>query len=315
MDRCIDSMLDHAVVDDIEILLVNDGSTDSTSALLHSYADRYPGTVRVVDKANGGWGTAINMGISLARGKYLKEVDADDWVTTGNLPEYVAFLKGHDIDYIATEYTEYLKADNRYERHTYQKQVCGRPMRLDYFWRDYPSAWDFPIHAITYRTGMLRQSGIKVGDRYYGDIEYNLYPLLHVRNICVLPLNVTVYFRGSDTQSTSTKGYAKHYKDFVAMSQRLTLFHQSLPTTMQPNLLRFIESTVQGAVTTSYHLMMSPLYAGKTEGMEHELKLYDNWLKLTSPALYRHTGRQRRRGIAYIRLWRLFKINLLNLRK
>ena len=83
--RCVDSMLDTAVLDDIEILLINDGSTDNTSEVLHEYKKRYPSVVRVIDKANGGWGTVINLGIREAKGKYIKEVDADDWVRTENL--------------------------------------------------------------------------------------------------------------------------------------------------------------------------------------------------------------------------------------
>ena len=176
VNQCIDTMLAESISDDIEILLVNDGSKDNTLEVLRDYEKRYPNVVRVVDKENGGWGTAINLGIREAKGKYVKEVDADDWVSTENLPEYIAFLKEHDIDYIATDYTEYFKAEDKHVRHSYQKVIYNKPMSLNEFWEQHPTAWDFPIHAITYRTQMLQECGLKVGDRYYGDIEYNLYP-------------------------------------------------------------------------------------------------------------------------------------------
>lgn len=313
VSHCIDSMLIDTIINDIEILLINDGSKDETYKLLHSYESKYPDTVRVIDKENGGWGTAINLGIREAKGKYVKEVDADDWVSTENLPAYIAFLKEHDIDYIATDYTEYFKADDHYEHHGYQQEIYNKTMSLNDFWEKNPTAWDFPIHAITYRTQMLQECGLKVGDRYYGDIEYNLYPLPHVKTICVLPLNVTVYFRGSDEQSTSTAGYAKHYKDYAAMSQRITSFFLSMPESLHPKLRAFIEDTVHGTLVRSYHLMMSPIYAGKAEGVKEVLKNHDRWLKKTSNELYAYCGRQRKHGIAYIRLWRWFRINTLNL--
>lgn len=311
--HCIDSILVETVLDDIEILLVNDGSKDNTLEILRGYEGQFPDVVRVIDKENGGWGTAINLGIREAKGKYVKEVDADDWVDSPNIPNYIAFLKEHDIDYIATEYTEYFKAEDKHVRHSYQEDIYNKPMSLNDFWGNHSTAWDFPIHAITYRTKMLLDFGTTVGDRYYGDIEYNLYPLPHVKTMCVLPLNITVYFRGSDEQSTSTTGYAKHYKDYAAMSQRITRFYLSAPATLHPNLRKFIEETVRGTLVRSYHLMMSPIYAGKADGAKEELKKHDHWLKKTSRELYKYCGRQRKHGIAYIRLWRWFRINTLNL--
>lgn len=314
VSHCIDSMLVDDILDDIEILLINDGSKDNTLEILHQYEAKYPSIIRVINKENGGWGTAINLGIREAKGKYLKEVDADDWVSSDNLKEYIAFLKTNEIDYIATDYTEYFKAEDKYTRHSYNTEIYNNPMSLNDFWENHSTAWDFPIHAITYRTQMLRDNEIKVGDRYYGDIEYNLYPLPHVQTICVLPINVTVYFRGSDEQSTSTSGYAKHYKDYVAMIQRVTKFYLQLPDTLSRNPHRFVEDTVKGTLTRAYNLMLSPIYAGKTEGVAEDLKQYDRWLKKTSKELYNYCGSQRKHGIAYIRLWRWTRINIMKYR-
>lgn len=314
VSHCIDSMLVEEILDDIEILCINDGSKDKTLEVLREYEAKYPSVVRVIDKENGGWGTAINLGIREANGKYLKEVDADDWVSSENLKEYITFLKANEIDYIATDYTEYFKAEDKYTRHSYYKEIYNNPMSLNDFWENHSKAWDFPIHAITYRTQVLRDNDIKVGDRYYGDIEYNLYPLPYVQTICVFPINVTVYFRGSDEQSTSTAGYAKHYKDYAAMSQRITNFYINLQTLVQSNLHIFIDETVKGTVLKAYNLMMSPQYAGKSEDVVKELKKYDHWLKATDKGLYCYCGRQRKHGIAYIRLWRWTGLNILKIR-
>ncbi len=314
VSHCIDSMLVDDLFDDIEILLINDGSKDNTLDVLREYENKYPSVIRVIDKENGGWGTAINLGIREATGKYLKEVDADDWVSSENLKEYIAFLKDNDIDYIATNYTEYFKTTDKYEHHIYQKDIYNKPMSLNYFWENHSNAWDFPIHAITYRTQVLQDNNIKVGDRYYGDIEYNLYPLPYVQTIYVLPINVTIYFRGSDEQSTSTSGYAKHYKDYSAMSRRITYFFMNAPKTLNHNLYKFIEETIRGTIARTYHLMMSPIYAGNAEGVKKDLLEYDQWLKRTDKELYKICGRQKKHGISFIRFWRLTGINLMKLR-
>lgn len=205
VEHCLSTILQSNILDHIEVLAVNDGSKDNTLAVLRQYETQYPQVVRVLDKPNGGWGTAINLAVKEARGKYLKEIDADDWVDSNQLETYINALINPDCDYIATEYTEYFKEKDQYEHHTYQQEIYNKPMSLNDFWEHHPTSWDFPIHAITYKTKLLHDIDFSVGDRYYGDIEYNLYPLPYVKTICVLPINVTIYFRGSDEQSTSTK--------------------------------------------------------------------------------------------------------------
>ena len=78
MRRCIDSLLPGG--DDVEIIIVNDGSTDATWEIAAEYEANYPGIVRAVQKENGGHGSGVNTGIALASGKYFKVVDSDDWV-------------------------------------------------------------------------------------------------------------------------------------------------------------------------------------------------------------------------------------------
>ena len=87
LPRCMESLL-HQTCRDYEILLIDDGSTDSGSALCDSYAARYPELVRVIHKPNGGLSSARNAGIDNARGKFIIFPDPDDWVE----PDYVQSL-------------------------------------------------------------------------------------------------------------------------------------------------------------------------------------------------------------------------------
>ena len=73
----------------IEVLIINDGSTDNTACIAARYPEKYPEIFRLVNKENGGHGSAVNCGISEAKGKYFKTVDGDDWVDTGALRELI----------------------------------------------------------------------------------------------------------------------------------------------------------------------------------------------------------------------------------
>ena len=78
MAHAIESILPGG--EDVEIIIVNDGSKDRTSEIAHEYKEKYPTIVKVVDKENGGHGDAVNSGLTHATGKYFKVVDGDDWV-------------------------------------------------------------------------------------------------------------------------------------------------------------------------------------------------------------------------------------------
>jgi glycosyltransferase involved in cell wall biosynthesis len=78
LSRCMDSLLSQSLTD-IEIIAVNDGSTDSSGEILHKYAKR-DSRVKVLDKKNGGVSSARNTGLSIACGKFIGFVDPDDWI-------------------------------------------------------------------------------------------------------------------------------------------------------------------------------------------------------------------------------------------
>lgn len=76
--KCIDSIL-YQTYSDLELLLINDGSTDSSGAVCDEYARRDE-RVRVIHKENGGVSSTRNLGLDLAQGEWITFVDADDWI-------------------------------------------------------------------------------------------------------------------------------------------------------------------------------------------------------------------------------------------
>lgn len=100
IDGCLPYLIDERIISDIEILIVSDGSKDNTVSVAKKWADKYPDSIRVIDKENGGHGSTINRGILETTGKYFKAVDGDDWVVTENFVKLIEFLKGVDVDLI-----------------------------------------------------------------------------------------------------------------------------------------------------------------------------------------------------------------------
>ena len=89
--QCLDSVIvSPEEMEQIEVIVVNDGTPDNSSVIAHEYAEKYPNSIKVIDKENGGHGSAWNVGLKLATGKYLRFLDSDDWLS--NLSEFISIL-------------------------------------------------------------------------------------------------------------------------------------------------------------------------------------------------------------------------------
>jgi len=102
IERCIKSA-QAQTLKDIEIIVVNDGSTDQTADIIHRLAEDDPRIV-IVDKQNGGLPSARNAGLSVARGEYYQILDGDDWLEPTACAELYTFAKKHDLDMVVCDY-------------------------------------------------------------------------------------------------------------------------------------------------------------------------------------------------------------------
>ena len=91
MRNCIDSLLPGG--EDVEILIIDDGSKDETARIADEYQEKYPTIVRAIHQENGGHGAAVNAGIANATGLYFKVVDSDDWVKESAYQEILETLR------------------------------------------------------------------------------------------------------------------------------------------------------------------------------------------------------------------------------
>ena len=109
LERCVESLIASKRNDDIEVLIVDDGSSDGTLEMAQKFEARYPGIVRAIHQENKGHGGAVNPGIAAASGMYVKVVDADDWVGPESLEQVMAVLRGEvgkdePLDMLVTNY-------------------------------------------------------------------------------------------------------------------------------------------------------------------------------------------------------------------
>lgn len=314
IEKCLNSVTHNIKnIDDIEIIVINDGSTDNTLKLAEKYAFQYPHSVRVIDKPNGGWGTGINKGIEEATGKYLKTLDSDDWYNSENLDNFINLLKQINVDMVLTSFSEITLTTTRVRN--MPKEFCEKVTDIDEYLTNNNFNLNAPIHAITYKTTILKDSKWKVAEKYYGDLDYIIAPLIHVKTMYLSTLNIYQYFLGREGQSVSIKGYNAHIDDYLTVCNKTILFWIDNENKISKPLRQLIQTSTIERIRWAYILLMSPTYSGNKLDSKRKLSKLDETVK-KDKNLYHLTNQIKyKQLIPWIYIWRKTKINLFKLYK
>lgn len=208
MEHCIESILPGG--EDIEILIVDDGSKDRTAEIADDYAKRYPSIIRAIHQENGGHGEAVNTGIRNASGLYFKVVDSDDWVDAEAYKKVLQTLREltgskTTLDMLLSNYV-YEKEGAKNKKVMRQ---TGFPKDRLFTWSDVRHFYKghyILMHSVIYRTKLLRECGLELPKHtFYVDNIYVYKPLPYVRTMYYLDVDFYRYYIGREDQSVNEK--------------------------------------------------------------------------------------------------------------
>ena len=208
MEKAIQSILPGG--EDVEIIVVNDGSSDGTSEVAKKYEEKYPGIVKAVDKENGGHGDAVNTGLVHATGVYFKVVDSDDWVDEEALLKILSAVKGF-VD--ADSKVDMLISNYVYEKegvkHKKVMRCSNLPKDRIFTWKEaghFHKGQYILMHSVIYRTKLLVECGLELPKHtFYVDNIYVYKPLPSVRTLYYMDVDFYRYFIGRDDQSVNER--------------------------------------------------------------------------------------------------------------
>ena len=210
MRNCIESLLPGG--DEVEILIVDDGSTkDNTAEIADEYERNYPGICRAIHQENGGHGEAVNAGLRNATGVYYKVVDSDDWVNEEAYMEVLDTLRKfvHDnvtLDMLITNFV-YEKQGAKHKKVMNYNMALPKRQLIDWNGaRGFRLGQYILMHSVIYRVEMLRSCGLELPKHtFYVDNIFVYQPLPHVKSMYYLDVNFYRYFIGRDDQSVNEK--------------------------------------------------------------------------------------------------------------
>lgn len=311
LDFNLQSFLRPSVPKKLEVIVVDDGSTDDTARIADAYHEKYPDTVKVVHKENGGHGSGINAGLRVATGKYFKVVDADDWVDHEALEKLLCYIAsvnvaGADTDIDTAQVRADAKAWARDKAVLVPDVICN-----NYYWRltdqakspdeyerkvefaepfsgvEYHKVYDFEsiadrcyvkMHNMTIRTDILREHQIQIDEHcYYVDMEYILYPMPYVETIAFLPEFLYQYQIGRQGQSMDPAKMQRNATQYDHVLASIYAYYDAHCRDIeQPNRKKYIDRLISRFYASRIKILLSMPDAAKRKRefmmMEQTLK-------------------------------------------
>ncbi|WP_333860678.1 glycosyltransferase family 2 protein [Clostridium sp.] len=223
MDRAIESLL--IGDEDLEILIVDDGSSDNTPIIADEYEKKYPEIIRTIHKENGGHGDAINTGLKHSKGIYFKVLDSDDWFDKNSLKKVLDILKNminnsQTLDMLIVNYV--------YENINMHKSKSinyrgAMPEEKIFTWDDLghlKNSQNILMHSVIYLTEILKECNLELPKHtFYVDNIFVYKPLPYVRTMYYVNVDLYRYFIGREDQSVNEKVMIKRIDQQIKVTK------------------------------------------------------------------------------------------------
>ena len=285
LDRCLLSLTaDEHTLRDLDIIIVNDGSLDSSLEIAKRYEKKYSESITVIDKENGGHGSTINTGLKYAIGKYFRVLDSDDWVNTLDFKPFIKDLKKQEADAVLTNYTRELVYEGvaqhvEYKHLKYNKKYDLNTIDLNLFGDEY-----MYMHTLTIKTDILRAVNLSLDENtFYVDMEYITLPLTKLDTFIYLDYDIYHYWIGRPDQSMNIVSMFKNRSHHERVLKRLAKLHTD-KAHLNENKRAYLFNILVLMLNTHYEIYMSR----KLNSSElKEIRQFDKWLQNYNLSLYK----------------------------
>lgn len=283
IEQCLSSFLVPEILPELEVLIINDGSTDRSAELAEEFVNRYPDTFRLINKENGGHGSAINRGIQEASGRYMKVVDSDDWVEGEALKALVTFLRSSQSDLVISRYYWVHEQTGKKELE-FEEPFAGVEYGREYTFSEVSRKVFLKMHAFTVRTKLMRRIPPIDEHCYYVDMEYVLFPIPQVRTVTFLAEVVYLYRIGLPGQSMNMSRMQKNEINYDRVFNRLLAFYREQQEKGVPDyLLAYLEHVLGRMTATRMKIYLSFPFRWS---IRSKMQKFDENLKRQYPKVY-----------------------------
>lgn len=274
--------------EDVEVIIVDDGSHDDTARIGDEYAAKYPETIKCVHQENGGHGQAVNTGLKNATGLYFKVLDSDDWFDQAALVKVLETIErlhehNEDVDLLIANYVYEKPSENKSSVISYANAL---PQNRTFRWYDlkhfYPQQ-NLLMHSVIYRSQLLRNCNLQLPKHtFYVDNLFVYQPLPYVNTLYYLNVDLYRYYIGRSDQSVNEKVMISRIDQQIKVN-KMMIDCCDVMSLKSRKLRNYMVKYLSMITTVSTVLLIK---SGTEENLAKKNELW-SYLKTQNPELYK----------------------------
>lgn len=290
LDRCLYSLAKCTQATQLEVIVVIDGSPDSSEDIARAYAEKYPTIFQVISKENGGHGSTINAALKVATGKYFRVLDGDDWVDSKDLDTLIKNINEKQLfpDLVSTNYKQVYISDG----HTVNWEKNGAQENyqiFDFATADFTHEY-FTMASMMVRTSILRQANLYLQEHtFYVDVEFILLPIPYVQTVMFTPEYVYRYAVGNADQSINPENFVARYAHHDRVIRRMLKYYANHEKTMSLGQKKYFRTILTRVIES--HFTLSLIWDKDRTRAFQRAANFDNFMRTTTPSLALWAGK------------------------
>ena len=283
MEKYLHKCLDSLIINDegmkqLEVLVINDGSKDSSSQIAHEYQDKYPDTFRVIDKENGNYGSCINRGLKEATGKYVKVLDADDTYCTEVLEDFVRLINRVDVDMLVSPFDIVNEKGEITRTHTFDLEPDCTCVLDDFL---VSKMLNLEMHAVTYRRSIFARLDYHQTEGIsYTDQEWVFTPVTQVETFYYFNKCIYKYLVGREGQTVSSAVAKRSISHRITGGTTMLKEYNKLINSLSALKRNYLYNKLFARIESFY--LQTIVYHNECD----QLKEFDNLLRKTNDEIW-----------------------------
>ena len=282
LHKCLSSLIVNKGLDNLEVLVINDGSKDSSLSIAREYETKFPNTFKVIDKENGNYGSCINRGLKEATGKYIKILDADDFFDINCFEYYLEKISDTNCDLVVNDFVRVYTDDTIIEDRNYKltpettlyfNKICQRGN----FFKQ------IMMHAVAYKKEIFTRINYHQTEGIsYTDNQWVFAPMSQVETVYYIHKPLYHYLVGRPGQTVDPTINLKRFNqeikvihDMILQRKELTYSHKEVKEEM--------DNVIKGKLVWAY---LKSLFPARKYVSDQQLKEFDCFLKKETPELH-----------------------------
>lgn len=252
ISKTLESMVNIKNINKLDIIVVDDGSKDNTAAIAYEYFERYPKSVNIIRKENGGHGSTLNSGLAKAKGLFTIIVDGDDWIESSTLDYIIECLPKQDIDVLVTNYKTYNEITCEYE-----ERICKCENYDNIYTMKYinDNCIFMPMATLCVRTDKIKSLNQSILENtFYVDEQYCVFALARISKIKFLNKFLYYYRVGNINQSMNMQNQINNIDHKVRVLNSILSFYNQNDFDIDNKI--YIERKLIGILKSIYLIML-----------------------------------------------------------